>query len=266
MKPGGRPGSLRAGRGAVLLLSLLVMFSVIIAAAGLSSLILRSLQQTRTIDNAMLAFYAAETAVEEALYYARESGELPPSHSDLQMLSNGSGWSRQVSGTELALTPVIPQDTVYEVALYDPDQETVATDITTIEMDWTDDCGDCSVLTATLVGWLPGGSLLWEPNAATYNYIGGSASLPLGPSNRLYKLRLRAQRADIQMNYIKAYDGGGALVPLPGRIKIDAIGEYSDVRQQLSVTLPRRAPLAGIYEFVIFSECSLVKGGPISCP
>ena len=42
--------------------------------------------------------------------------------------------------------------------------------------------------------------------------------------------------------------------------------DLAGVEQKLLVTLPRQTPLSGVYDFVVFSECSIVKGGSISCP
>src|SRR5688572_19684164 len=64
-------------RGTVLLMALIVMTGVVISSVGMGSLILSSLQRTRVIDNAGVAYYAAESGVEEALFLARRSTALP---------------------------------------------------------------------------------------------------------------------------------------------------------------------------------------------
>jgi hypothetical protein len=49
-------------------------------------------------------------------------------------------------------------------------------------------------------------------------------------------------------------------------VTIDVTGTYSSTKQRLIVSIPRQEPLSGLYDFAVFSECSLVKGSPISCP
>lgn len=253
-------------RGNVLLFALLVMTTVIVGSVGIGSLILSSLQQTKTIDSSVIAYYAAEAGVEHALFVARTRGVLPASVATPEPLGNGASWTRTVSGNEDVIYLTVKEDTVAEVALYDPDAATAATAIASVGISWDDGCSGCSVLQATLVGWDPGGPISWDPNAQTYNYAGGSAAISLGSPAKLYKLRLLARNADLDHVAVRAYDDAASQIPIPGRVRVEATGEFIDVRQLLVATMPRRIPLSGIFNFVVFSECSLVKGGPISCP
>ncbi|MBU1029197.1 hypothetical protein KKE28_03275, partial [Patescibacteria group bacterium] len=155
--------------------------------------------------------------------------------------------------------------------LFDPDAPAIATNINRVEVDWSDSCGGCSVLRASVVSWLPGGQVTWTENVARFDnpfeFVGGMATLSLGPAIKLYKLRLRAKNAALEDVTIRAYDALGNRQPVPGQIRIDLTGQHIDTRRRLIATMPRGAPLSGIFDFVIFSECSLVKGGrPISCP
>ena len=188
-----------------------------------------------------------------------------------QPLSNNASWKRTVTGREPVIyAGTIPEDSLLEIALYDPDAPTTSQDIGRVQVDWTDACSGCSVLQASLVGWLSGGPIIWDPNATTslFTWNAAGVSIPTADPGRLYRLRLVAKKSAMQNVQIRAYDSGGASLPggLPGRIRIDAEGSFDNVKQKLTVTLPREIPLAGIFDFVLFSECSLVKGGAISCP
>jgi hypothetical protein len=55
-------------------------------------------------------------------------------------------------------------------------------------------------------------------------------------------------------------------VAIPARIVLNSTGKYSTVRQAIRVTMPRRSPMSGLYDYVLFSECSLVKGDEAVCP
>lgn len=259
-----------SGRGTVLLMALVVMSGVVITSMGLGSLILSSLQQTRAIDSAAVAYYAAESGVEEAIYAARRpGGAMPATVAGPVTLTNNATWKRTVTGRESVIyAGTIPQDGILEVALYDPDAPTTSQNIGRVQVDWTDSCSGCSVLQASLVGWVSGGPIVWDPNATTtlYTWNSGGASIPTADPSRLYRLRLSAKKAAMQNVQVRAYDGGDAPTTLPGRIRIDAEGSFGNVKQKLTASLPRKVPLAGIFDFVVFSECSLVKSGAISCP
>lgn len=252
-------------RGNVLLFALLVMTTVIVGSVGLGSLIMSSLQQTKTMDNGIVAYYAAESGVEDALYVGRKGGgDLPVDVTDPVTLSNGASWTRTVASAEDVLYFELAKDTGTEITLYDPDDIGAASGIARVTVDWDDSCEGCSMLRASMVGWDPGSPVTWTPNAQTFTYGGGTASISLG--GKLSKLRLRAMNADLENIRVRAYDADGGQVPLPGRVVVDAVGDIANVQQKLTVTMPRRVPLTGIFDFVIFSECSLVKGGPASCP
>jgi hypothetical protein len=270
----------------VLLLALLVLSSVVITSTGLSSLILSSLQQTRAIDSSIVAYYAAESAAEQALYALRRGPDLGEgwaatlTSTEPQALGNGATWTRRVSSTERSIDATIAQDSFLEVALYDPDDESrsLAERAARVEISWTfdEDCAEtpCPGLTASVLEWIPG-TPNWSGRAVeTQRFLGvagtktGAASIAFDPDtlDRLRKVRLRAEYGKLKNVQIQAFALDGSVVPLPGRIRIDAWGQYNETQQHLTIRLPRRTPLLGLYDFAIFSECSIVKGYPISCP
>ena len=252
-------------KGSILLFALMIMSSMIVTAGGLTAIILSSLQQSRAIDDSVVAYYAAEGAVEQAMYQYRKLDYLPPVEQGVQ-LDNTAEYDRNVTTNELVIyAGTVTQDAFTEVALYDPDDPTIATDIAKVVVSWNDSCEGCSVLEASLVGWQSGDPLIWDPNSASFRFMGGSAVMSV-LSDRLYKLRLVAKYADLENLQIRAYSSGNTPIELPSRFIVDAVGKYSSSQRRLIVSMARQTPLSGIYDFVIFSECSLVKGGPISCP
>jgi len=254
-------------KGSILLLALLIMTSVMVASVGMSSLILGSLQQTRLLDNAAIAYYAAESGVEDALFTARRLDAKLDAQSSA-MLGNGATWSRSVSTKETVLhVGTLPQDAVAEVALYDPDDVDAVLDISFVKVTWDDACTGASILRSTLIGWDATG---WTPNAVMNQFVHSpDGALIAIPTSRLHRLRLIAKNCDLQNVVVTALkDTVGVLtaVDIPGRLKIVATGTYANVNQTLTATIPRRTPLSGLFDFVLFSECSLVKGSIGSCP
>jgi hypothetical protein len=253
---------------------MLIMASVMIGSIGIGTLILDMLQQTRISDSSIMAYYAAESGVEQSIFNVRRTGRLPDSYPEIPgnlLLNSGKWWTDVTGMTEIIYTN-IDKNGFTEVDLFNPDAPAMATNIDYVEVTWSDSCGGCSSLHASVVSWLPGAQVAWTDQAARFEnpfeFAGGSATLSLGPApNKLYRLRLRAREATLENVVIRAYDSLGNPQPLPGQITIDATGQYVDARRRLIATMPYGAPLSGIFDFVIFSECSLVKGGrPISCP
>jgi Tfp pilus assembly protein PilX len=254
-------------RGSVLLLALLIMTTVIVSSVGLSSLILSSLQQSRVIDNSVVAYYAAESAIEDALFGISQDDDGIPL-SDAQTLGNGADWQRGVATAENALYTVLPEDDFIEVALYDPLQPITATDLATVRVWWTDECSGCTAIQASLVGWLPQ-QVAWDQDASTRTvraaWSPSGLALPIASPFRLYRLRLRALFGDLKNVDIRVFNDADEPRDIPGRIRIDARGDFLDAQQRISVTLPQREPASGLIDFAIYSECSIVKGGPATC-
>lgn len=267
------PEAPRGKRGAILLLAVLIMSTVVAASVGMSSLILNSLTQTRIIDAAIASYYAAETGIEDGMYAARRLDQTPASVSTAVFAGGGTSgakWTRTVTDREDAIYMTLLRDSFVELALYDPVTGTGTANIGRIDVNmapatpWTDHCGGSSVLVASVIGWDTSAN---AANIVQNSYTGGFASFSIPNPAALNRVRLRAQGCDIEGLQVRGYDAStSALTPLPGRIKIDSRGTYAGVEQRLTATLPRQTPLSGVYDFVIFSECSLVKGGTISCP
>ncbi len=261
-------------RGTVLLLALLILSSIVMASMGLSTLIMNSLQQTRIIDASTIAYYAAESAVEDGLYVLRREDAKPPAVKDAPVtLSNQASWTRDVAYTEPQIKTHLAKDSTFELDLFDPDAETqaYADNITQVTVDWsTATCtvGSCPKLSYNLVHW-DAGLTQWQAGMVESGRLvsGEQVAIDLSPgtASRLYKLRLRAEEQPVDDVLITAYSGNTP-VDIPGRVRIDADGSFGGTQQHLTVRLPRRTPLSGLYDFAVFSECSLVKGYPIRCP
>ncbi|MEY4722721.1 MAG: hypothetical protein RLZZ324_234 [Candidatus Parcubacteria bacterium] len=257
-------------RGTVLLLALIVMSSVVLSSMGLGSLIVSSLQQSRIIDSASVAYYAAESGAEEALYQARRKDTLPATVATAQTLGNNASWKRTVNTMEdVVYAGTLKKDSFIEVALYDPAAGT-PTGVGRVDVSWTPTCVGCGTLSASVVGWQPG--MAWDALStastefATYAYPASPASIVVPSTTKLYRLRLHATGSDLNDVRIHGYTPGGAAMKLPGRVQVDSRGTFAGVEQKLLVTIPRKMPLSGAFDYVVFSECSIVKGGTITCP
>lgn len=281
---GRNAASARGRSGTILLLSLLILSSMIIAAAGLGTLILDSLQQTRAVDSAVLAYAAAESGIEQGIYLARCRnswdarcvGGLPTAETD-RPLANGSSWSRTSADWEPLLYMELPQDGTAEIALFDPNNPLEDTSIDQVVLSWRPPlAGETPILRATMTSWPTGSSSAWSVQGdgssplsiiTDYTSTVSPANFPVILSGNPARLRMRVEKAPLRGIQVKLYtdDIPPKQLNVPARIRIEANGDYSGVRQKLTARMPRMMPLSGMFDFVMFSQCSLVKGIPVNC-
>jgi len=265
---------MRNRRGSILLLSLLIMGAVAATMFTLSAVTLSSLAQSRVIDGGIVAAYAAESGVEEAVYQARKVDILPtcvgascpvPAQT---FASNQAGWTRTIETAEPVLyVRRLLEGATYEISLYDPNDETRQVNIDQITVSWSG--GSCSRLEVTQVEWTPGSALVLDPSAikvSTYPCGSGSAMISVNPT-RAYRMRFKPVQGDMREMQIQAWYAGATHPPdVPGRVKIVSTGTYGSIRRAVTASIPQKTPLAGIFDYVVFSECSLIKGGTANCP
>lgn len=269
-------------KGSVLLLALLVMSGVLIVGASLGTISILSLRQARVIDDAVIAFAAAESGAEQTLYQIRRVGatsaalNASPDHDDSLVTSgvpmgNGSRWSRTLESTETTIFASIPKDRSYEVVLWDPENPSAPAGADSLTFAWDDACGGTSGLEVLATGWDPGASGGFNPSIAFHGDSPALTFLHVSPKvidndftpGKAYRVRLRAKNCDIFNLGITAYsadNASGVQVPIPSRLAVESVGTFSTARQAMELKLPRLQPLSGAFDFVIFSQCSLLKG------
>ena len=269
-------------RGSVLLLALLVMSGVLIVGASLGTISVLNLRQARVIDDAAIAFAAAESGAEQTLYQIRRVGassaalNASPDHDDSPVdsgvpMSNGSRWSRVLESTESTIFASIPKDRSYEVVLWNPESPASPAGAESLTFSWDDACGGTSGLEVLATGWDPAASGGFNPSVAFHGDSPALTFLRVTPrvidndfmAAKAYRVRLRAKTCDIFNLAITAYsadNAGGTQVPIPSRLAVESVGTFGTARQALELRLPRLQPLSGAFDFVIFSQCSLLKG------
>ncbi|MFZ5363977.1 MAG: hypothetical protein ACOZAG_00625 [Patescibacteria group bacterium] len=276
--------------GNVLLLALLVMAGIMTAGLGIGAIILNEIKQARNIDFSTVAYYAAEAGVEQAIYKLRKEdavlvcpvgecgangfcsgGEKEACVSATGDLSNTSQWTRAVVDKELQIYGKIEKNNSMQVDLFDP-ENAVAAGIESVKIEWVPDC----ILPA--VSTLEVGYISWDPAAGwseatekKFKYTSNASPVINNSfsSAKSYRLRIRALYCDVGNVVVTAWGADNAAPPqieIPARIVLNSTGKYSLARQAIRVTMPRRSPMSGLYDYVLFSECSLVKGDEAVCP
>lgn len=263
-------------------MALLVMSGVLIVGASLGTISILNLRQARVIDDAVTAFGAAESGAEQTLYQIRRVGTpsstLTANPNDTSSavysgvpMGNGSKWSRTLTADETTIFTSIPKDKSYEVVLWDPEAPGSPAGVESMTFSWDDDCGGTSGLEVLSAGWDPGAVGGFSPIVAFHGDSPALTFLHISPrvidndftAGKAYRVRLRAKTCDISNMAISAYsadNAGGSQVPIPSQIAVDSTGTYGTARQAMELKLPRLQPLSGAFDFVIFSQCSLLKG------
>jgi len=259
--------------GSVLLLALLVMSTIMAASVGLASIVISEIRQSRSMDNAILAYYGAESGVEESLYKIRKEKKPIDELVVEKKLGNDVDWyikSGDITNmVDKISVPELKKDQFIEIDIYDPsteeDTKVKLLELTLLELGEEDNPN----FEVSWFGW-KGGILsnykticitrtFFTEDDGDYKYVIDLAK-PFGEPQFAYRIKVKALYYDINLLEIKAYDSAEELVNMPARIKATVRGEYRGSRQSIDFEMPRQSPLGGLFDFVLFSEESIIKG------
>ena len=267
-----------------ILVSLLIMSVVLSSALYINVISLRQMRQSNNIDNSIMAFYAAESGNEQAVYYIRKMEDL-----DVGELAIGHSISGPDNLVERVVTDELPSINIglkknefYQVDVFDQENLSLISDLDTLSIEWDSDCGADSWIELTINEWETAGNVDWgvgeyqeahikkcllnppdEPNTFPIIIGDGSACIDFNPNNA-YQFRFKALYCDVSNLNIGAKKDDGSVLPFKNIYNSLSIGEYpldgeEASRQALRVSLRKSSPLSGLFDYVIFSEKSLVK-------
>lgn len=258
-------------------MSIMMTLMVLLAGIGIGTVVLEGSQRSVDVDKSVSAYYMADSGVERQLYEVRKVGTPVDQVSGLaSSYPNGSSWKYDGSyatATQKLISTVAT--TSFEVVdLFNPDAVGPA-NIDTVTLNWSNgpDCGsNYANVEVGYAEWNLSGSILpsdytikRKDNLLVTGPADQSLAISLNP-NRAYRLRisaLRCKAANIQVRTTLA----GAPQGFPGDITLAAEGTYQGATQKIAVTMPKLDVLSGLFSYVIFSECTLLKGsGSQICP
>lgn len=255
-------------KGTVLLITLLIIIGIIVTTAGLAFVVISELQQSRNLDYSIVAYYAGETAVENGLYRLRKTdATLDSLDASGQTMENDAEWSRTTQGTENQIYGSLTQNDSFSLELFDPDNLEENPGIESVQIKKNNWTGDEDTWTeTTLSEWSA------DPTVRYQRILKRLYSPSTDPmvndtplSYYVYELKIKALYGDIPSFIVTAWDGNGGdngsnnQVPIPGRAVITGIGDYKNSSQAVKVSLPRHAPLSGIFDYIIYSEEDISK-------
>jgi len=267
-------------QGNVLLLSLLIMSGLVVGGVILGSVVVSQLKQSRQLDNAIVAYYAAESGAEYALLYWRDTRcqdctEPLQNENCLEQQTSGIGWMCTHNQTDnivkanFSLTPM----QVEQIPLYLPEDPATPAEVTSLRVNWQDKTSNAVEpwLEISLVGWPASGLVSYDDQKEivrrVYKCLRPDSSKPDCSSITMtdfdvdysYIVRLRAlyeEAANVQVRFFNGTDD----VDLENYIRsVDFTGVFQGTKQSLRVQFPLVTPAAAMFDFVLFSEESLYK-------
>jgi hypothetical protein len=248
-------------RGNTLVLSLIMLTVMLAVAVGLSKAFVTELRLSKNLDEAIFSYYGAESGIEYGMYDARKTN-LSLNASDSGTFANGVGWTRDTTDyiESLSLDQILKERSI-QLDLYDHDNPVTASGVASLVFDW-DGAGSWALI--KLTSWTPAATIDWATKADTEYLRAVSASNYTinTTSTNAYSVKMKALYSNMSNITVVAYDGPdgtGNMVDIPNFLDITGIGEYGNSKQAINVLITRGIPLSSLYNYVIFTEESLVK-------
>ncbi|MBU2612940.1 hypothetical protein KJ925_00585 [Patescibacteria group bacterium] len=254
--------------GTILPLALIMTFTILLAGIGIGTVVLEGSQRAKDTDESVSAYYMADSGIERQLFEIRKRSQTLAYVAALgSAYPNAARWE-STAGLEQTTQKAfssIPSRTFEVLDLFDPDNLSAAAGIDEIRVTFS----GSGQLELGYAQWKSGASVLWPDDDAFALQIGFAPSMSLTglDPTKAYRLRLRAVNGDVTSAVIQVYRGG-VMQTFPGDITLGAEGTYGKASQKIVVTMPKLDVLSGLYSYVVFSECQLLKGLPGSpvCP
>lgn len=245
-------------RGNVLLLTLLLLSFFLFIGLVWGTLVLRGLKSVAKTDEAIVAFAAAESGIEEALFRTRKSN--PPIRFWAVLnevsLSNGASWMQRSTDfvSEVIFDRVAAGETK-TVNLYDPYYPSsaitpVVTNIASARVSWDTVSGVFATVQLKIMRWnvltqaleqvgerlLSGGCQFVDELTP-----GNAYQLVLTPDALVAQLSIAELSADRGASLCTKHDGAGTIA-IPNDLTIRSRGTFRSAQQAMEITFPRVAP------------------------
>ena len=265
--------------GSAILLALMVVSAILSSALYINVLSIRGMKQSQNIDNSLIAFYAAETGNEQAIYYIRKKENLDIN--DL-ILPNGSITageslvSRDIVDEVKNILISLKKDETYQLDVFDQENLSTESFIDYLELEWDSNCAN-SKIELTVNEWEAQTSINWGDMQNQMHISKCIIDSPVRiddgespcsdivlDSNMSYQFRFKSLTCDVYNLSIKAFDIINQQVAFKNIYSVESVGEYpvgtsQSNKQALHVNLRKFSPLSGLFDYVLFSEKSLVK-------
>jgi len=248
--------------GSLLLMSILILSSIITAASTMGTITLQNLRLGIAVDNGLVALYAAESGVEDALYEIRKNETAAAALLANGTLANNASWARTITTTTMSLGKTVPINGSWEINLYEPDTSLspLSNPIKSLRLSWAGSGSEWAEVKIT--PWTTAGSL-GAPTTQLFSAASNPATVNLQDATAvLYRIQIKALYSALNNLTVAAYNGldlSGSPVPLPTQITLLSTGMFQRAKQAVRAIMAHRAPLSDVFGYVLFTEEDLIK-------
>lgn len=270
---------MRSAHGNILPLALIMTFTILMAGIGIGTVVLEGSQRARDTDASVAAYYMADSGIERQLFEVRKNNQTISYINTLGgSYFNGGSWvsTGAYEPTTSKKIPRVATNSFEVIDLFDPDNLTTAPGIAAMNVTWSKADPACvgpSTLEVSYGYWSVVGGVPQLPDETQGQYVvipkNSTYDLTVSPLDptRAYRVRFKSYGCAAGTVIVSLFDSGGAPKAFPGDFTLGAEGTFSRATQKIAVTMPKLDVLSGIFGFVIFSECTLVKGSGVQvCP
>ncbi len=268
---------LKSSDGNILPLALIMMLTILMAGIGLGTVVLEGSRRAKAMDASVAAYYLADSGIERQLYEVRKNNQTVNYLNTLGgSYFNGGSWVSTGAYEPIVSKKIsmVSTSSFAVIDLFDPDNLGTMLGVASMTVTWEKDptcLAPTSNIEVSYAYWeIVGGVPEWpSDNQFVVLPKNGAGLMTVGPldPNRAYRIRLKAFDCPAINMEVELYDAVSQPKAFPGDITLGAEGTYSKATQKISVTMPKLDVLSGLFSYVIFSECTLVKGtGVQECP
>ncbi|MFH1030733.1 MAG: L-threonylcarbamoyladenylate synthase [bacterium] len=267
-------GKLKNNNGSILIMSILILSGILGIGLSISAIVLNQLRQAKNLDFSIIAYYAADSATEDALFKIRK---LKWDALDLNegygsgVFSNNAEWERNIASTT-PFVGLLRKNRPVVINLYDSSQD--CGQVRRVTYTWDDSTPGQSDpdLEVTYYPWnITGGMINVLPEKGEQEIYRSPPEPPLrsGPwtatsspllAYTCYTIRVKALYDDANVT-IRTYSDFDCNkhIGIPSFLTINSLGEFHGAKQRLNTVILKDAPLSNVFEFVIFSEEPIEK-------
>lgn len=229
-------------RGVLLLMSLVMTSVVLTASLILGTIIVREVRLSTISDKGITAFYASESAGEQAMYRLLKLGEDPASLTQNGSFVNGATWeTRAQEAASEFVYDYIGEDKRVELNAFNKDEAAGAAGVDYFSIAWSSG----ETLEVEVVEW--DGETLTELTPFQFSCSNAPctpAVVNLSP-NYAYRLVLIARGAAITDAIATMYAANGTEIEVTSPRTVYATGDYGGARQAVQILMPVPAPWSG---------------------
>lgn len=282
---------LKEQKGITLIMVLLILAGISATSLTVSVIIVNELMASKNTDEAMIAYYAAETGVEKGLYHFKENkdgsaSDIKKTFTDETLSNDAKRTGTKIDQQSSLMTNLIKNQTI-QLNLYDPENVGVGAD----KIDQLKISGMAlgagslndpeAKLEVSYISWpenFSGNDISWagssgEPNYPTTTEIYTKSDLVAGKLkdfsaeflvyhivrlkalyNNISNLKIEAKKTDETPPIDPPTD-----VPIPTGFIISSTGQYNQAKQALTAGVSWQKTVNGLFNYVLFTKEELEK-------